>query len=355
MTELSLENLGWSSWFESQAVAGDGDSTFARVAAVDRDQFLLAGEAGFFRAKRSGKLLYDAPSLSQTPCVGDWVCVTKSPQDQFGMIHGVLDRKSYLRRRVAGDSADFQMIASNVDVVIVVQSCHYDFNINRLERYIVMAMDGGAIPVILLTKVDLVTPEVLADQINQIRNAGITEPVVPLSNVTGVGIENLTAILSPGKTYCFVGSSGVGKSTIINTLMGRDTLATQWVSATGEGKHTTVRRELLLLDNGAMVIDNPGMRELGMLDAEDGIQASFRDIQVLSAQCRFRDCTHTGEPGCAVQQAVERGEMDGDHYENYVKLKDESQFYQMSYAEKRKKDRDFGRFIKTAKKDLRKK
>ena len=353
MQHSNLEALGWDSWFEEQArIRCDPTGAVARVAAVDRDQFLLLNENGAFRAKLSGKFMYESASSLELPCVGDWVCVEKSQADQFGLVRGVLGRKTRLRRKAAGESVEYQMIAANVDVVIIVQSCHYDFNLKRLERYLVMVRDGGATPYVLLTKIDLVGQEVLAAQLAQIKSAGVTAPVLTLSNVTREGIDELKGVLSPGKTYCFIGSSGVGKSTIINGLVGRAVLETKVVSGTGEGRHTTVRRELIVLENGAMVIDNPGMREFGVLGAEGGIDASYSDIVALSSQCHFRDCTHTNEPGCAVLKALETGEIAAGHYENFVKLKSESEYYQMSAAEKRKKDKDFGRFIKSAKKDL---
>ena len=353
MNKSNLDSLGWDSWFEAQieSLCAE-DNCIARVAAVDRDQLLLLGQAGAFRAKLSGKYLCGSVSGSKRPCVGDWVCVETAEYGQFGRVSGIFDRRTCLRRRAAGESVEYQMIAANVDFVIIVQSCHYDFNLKRLERYLVMINNGGASPLILLTKTDLVTVEVLADQIEQIRSAGISDPVATLSNVTRAGLDELRSSLSAGKTYCFVGSSGVGKSTIINNLLGRNRMATNVVSSTGEGRHTTVRRELIVLQNGALVIDNPGMREFGVFAADEGIEASYPDILALAKECRFRDCTHSNEPGCAVLNALERGEIDAEHYGNFAKLRRESEHNRLSYAQKRKKDREFGRFIKTGKKGL---
>lgn len=351
--ETNIETLGWNSWFAEQAeLQCDLTSTVARVVAVDRGQLLLLNEMGAFRAKLSGKYVFESNVSLDLPCIGDWVCVEKTHDDEFGRVHSVLGRKTRLRRKEAGESVKYQMIAANIDFVIVAQSCHFDFNLKRLERYLVMVNEGGATPYILLTKTDLVAPETLADQLAQIKNAGIAWPVLTLSNVTQEGVDELKSMLSPGKTYCFVGSSGVGKSTIINGLVGRNMLETKAVSGTGEGRHTTVRRELIILENGAMVIDNPGMREFGIISSEGGVEANFSDIVALASQCHFRNCTHADEPGCSVLKALETGELTSEHYGNFIKLRGESELNLMSSAEKRKKDKGFGRFTKIAKKDL---
>jgi ribosome biogenesis GTPase len=345
-------DLGWRAATPPDAACASG-LCLARVAAVDRDKLLLVDPEGTFRGKLAGGYRHRHADPLDLPCVGDWVCVACPPGDGLAVVHALLARHATLRRKSAGESVDYQVIAANVDCVVVVQSCHFDFNLKRLERYLVMARAGGAEALILLTKTDLVAPEVLAAQLDEIRAAGIAEPVVALSNVTEAGIESLRQAMRPGLTYCFVGSSGVGKSTLINRLLGGARQETGGVSGTGEGRHTTVRRELIRLEGGALVIDNPGMREFGVLGAAAGLDDRYADIADHAARCRYRDCSHAGEPGCAVRAAVESGELSREHVENYEKLKQEAAYNQMSYADKRHKDRAFGRFIKSVKKGLR--
>lgn len=349
---INLARLGWNEWFEERLKCAPED-TIARVAAVDRDLLLLMDQTGTFRAKLAGSYLYRHHLSQEIPCVGDWVCAEKNPTDDFGLVLMLLERRTALRRKSAGGSIEYQMIAANVDYVIIVQSCHFDFNPKRLERYLVMVRDGGANPFVLLTKTDLVEPEVIASQLAEIRAAGVTAPVLTLSNVTREGIDDLKRMLLPARTYCFIGSSGVGKSTIINQLLGREMLQTKDLSGTGEGRHTTVRRELIIIEGGALVVDNPGMREFGILGADNGIRDSFSDIIRLASGCRYRNCSHANEPGCAVREALNSGDISQKHYDNYIKLREESEFHHMSYVEKRKKDRDFGRYIKSVKRDLR--
>jgi ribosome biogenesis GTPase len=349
-----LNELGWNDWFAQRANCKPTESV-ARVAAVDRDQLLLIDQSGHFRAKLSGRYLHHHHLNQELPCVGDWVCVEKQSGDSFAMIQAILERRTSLRRKTAGNAMDYQMIAANMDYALIVQSCHFDFNPKRLERYLVMVMEGGAEPCILLTKTDLVSPAVLATQLAEIQSIGITAPVVPLSNVTGDGLQEVKQLLLPGMTYCFIGSSGVGKSTLINQLIGSDRMETRSVSESGEGQHTTVRRELIRLDGGALVIDNPGMREFGILDAEEGIASSYSHVTSLASRCRYQDCNHTGEPDCAVVAAVTVGEISQESLDSFLKLKKESELNDMSYAKKRKKDRGFGRHIKKAKNDLRNK
>jgi ribosome biogenesis GTPase / thiamine phosphate phosphatase len=347
-----LQALGYDEWFAERAesVLEPGQSV-ARVTAVDRGSYLVRGERGEGRAELSGRLRYTTESSPDLPCVGDWVCVDET-SPELAIIQAVLPRKTFVRRKLPGRAVDFQMIAANIDNAFIVQSCHYDFNLRRLDRYLVVAREGGIEPVVVLSKIDLVSRAELETMTRDIREAGISSTVVGLSNNSGEGLDELRGLLAPGKTYCLLGSSGVGKSTLINRLLGSDTLETKAVSATGEGVHTTARRHLLTLESGAMLIDTPGMRELGLLGASDGVEDSFAEVGHLAAGCRFSDCTHTKEPGCAVLAAVDAGELSKDRYDSYLKLKKETEFYDLSYTEKRQKDRDLGRFYKTAKEDV---
>ncbi len=350
---MDVKGLGWSAWFEERAggCRGPGDA-LARVVAVDRDQLLLMDGAGTFRAVLPGAWLHRHRSPGDLPCVGDWVCAEGRSGDGLALVRAVLERRTALRRRAPGSAHDWQMIAANLDGAFVVQSCRFDFNVKRLERYLVMVAEGGADARILLTKTDLVGADALAALVAGIRAAGIAAPVLGLSTVTRAGLAELERTLEPGRTYCFVGSSGVGKSTLINELAGRALLDTADVSATGEGRHTTVRRELIVLESGALVIDNPGMREFGVVLSGDAVEGGFPDIAALASGCRYRDCSHTTEPDCAVLAALAAGAIGREHYDNFVKLTEESAFHELSHAERRKKDRDFGRFLKSAKQDL---
>jgi ribosome biogenesis GTPase len=346
---MELRDLGFDdSRAESAREHCSADLSVARVTAVDRGRYVIRDQHGELPAGLTGRLQFVAESSVDLPCVGDWVCVRCLDDRSHATIHGVLPRRSYLRRKAPGQDIDFQMIAANIDVAFLIQACHVDFNVRRLERYLVMVREGHVEPVLLLTKIDLVSAAALQSLIDAIRRAGIDAPIDTLSSVTGAGLDRVRELLVPGKTYCLLGSSGVGKTTLINRLAGDAGLQTREVSHTGEGRHTTTRRQLVVLQGGALLIDMPGMRELGMLGVSSALDDAFADVAELATNCRFTDCRHSGEPGCAVRAAIERHDLSEERLQNYLKLGKESAFHDLSYVERRKKDRDFGRFVHAA-------
>ena len=347
---MKLRDFGFDQWFEAYTTEFRLDGCgFARISAVDRGSYLIKDALREVPAELSGKLTYQIDHSVDLPCVGDWVTAQYHNHDTAAIIHQVFPRKTFLRRKTPGKNIDFQMIAANIDTAFIVQSCQFDFNPSRLDRYLIMATDGQVEPIVILTKTDLIAPDEL-DQKLAIVSSVTKARVIALSNITGIGFDEFQQTLSSGKTYCLLGSSGVGKTTLINRLIGQEAFETRAVSSTGEGTHTTSRRQLIVLSQGAMLIDTPGMRELGIVGAGDGVNVGFEEFVVLSAKCRYANCSHEHEPGCAVRAAVEKGELHKDRYSNYIKLKKESEHYEMSYPDKRKKDKAFGRFIKSAKK-----
>ena len=353
---MDLSQLGFDQWFQNTFIefARQGFSA-ARVARVDRERYPVRNGFGEVQAEATGRLVFSAESAEDLPCVGDWVLVQYHNDGELAIIHEVLPRKTLLRRKSAGTKIEVQMIAANIDTAFIVQSCDNNFNLRRMERYLVMVREGRVEPVILLSKSDLISPEELDVKISQIRDSQIDARIIAISNQTADGLQSLKPALEPSKTYCLLGSSGVGKTTLINTLLGREEYDTQPVREKDDrGRHTTTRRELAILDNGALLIDTPGMREMGLIMAGETIERNFADIHDLAQNCRFSDCTHTVEAGCAVLEAVRTGHASEERYQSYRKLIKESEFNEMSYYERRQKDKKFGKMVKTAKEQLKK-
>jgi ribosome biogenesis GTPase len=354
---MELSDLGFDDWFLRQRNERQRpELSVARITRVDRDRYLVRNETNEVQAEPAGKLLYSVESSQDLPCVGDWGLVQYYNDGNLAIIHDLLPRRTFLRRKAAGNKVDFQMIASNIDVALIMQSCDNNFNLRRMERYLVIANEGHIEPIILLSKSDLISPEDLEQRLSEIGQAHISAQVIAFSNMSWDGLQTIRQALEKGRTYCLLGSSGVGKTTLLNHLLDREEFETNPVrEKDGRGRHTTARRQLSVLDNGALLIDTPGMRELGMIAVGTSIEGSFSDIHNVSTRCRFKDCTHTIEPGCAILKAVENGELDEDRYRNYLKLMKESEFHHMSYSERRKKDKEFGRMIKVAMKHMRRK
>src|SRR5512137_1764809 len=243
---MKLSDIGFDQWFQEHVsdLRQEGHGV-ARISAVDRGSYLIRNELAEIPAELSGKFYFQVQSSVDLPCVGDWVTVQYHNDDSAAIIHRVFPRRTFLRLKSAGEKVDFQMIATNIDIAFIVQSCHFDFNVRRMDRYLVMAADGGVEPIVVLTKTDLIAPEELAQKLAAITSSTITARVLALSNITGIGFDEFQQVLVSGRTYCLLGSSGVGKTTLRNRLIGQDAFDTKAVSGTGEGIHTTVRRQLI--------------------------------------------------------------------------------------------------------------
>jgi ribosome biogenesis GTPase len=310
-----LDALGWDAEFASAFEQLQDDNLFpARVAAQHRGEYVLLAEAEEVRAKAAGRLFYEHKVGGQLPAVGDWVGVTPP-----ATISSILPRRSAFIRKQAGDDSTEQVLAANVDAAFLLAGLDDDFSLRRLERYITTAWESGASPIVVLTKADLcddVPAAVLA-----VESVAIGVPVHAVSNVLGTGLDALAPYLQPGRTVVLLGSSGVGKSTLLNRLAGTEVMRTRAVAADGTGRHTTVHRELVPLAGGGLVIDTPGLRELQFWEGD--ITAAFEDIEALATECRFRNCAHTTEPGCAVLAATDAGTLELDRLRSWRKLQRE--------------------------------
>ena len=345
----NLEKIGFGEWL-LETVAPESLEQFdiARVIAVHKDSYTISNGEVDVLAELVGKIIFCASSPVDYPAVGDWVLANFYDENTFAIIHEILPRKSILKRKTPGKKVDFQLIAANIDVAFIVQSLNENFNLRRLERYLVMVNDGKVKPIVLLSKSDLLGQEAIAGITAEIHKIFPHLQVVSFSNENESDLDKVKGIMHAGLTYCLLGSSGVGKTTLINNLIGESKYITKTVSKKeSKGRHATTHRQMIKLESGALVVDTPGMRELGNFSVDSGIGETFTEISDLSEKCQFNDCTHVNEKGCAVLNAVENGQLSSERYQNYIKMNKESVYNEMSYIEKRKKDKQFGKFCKT--------
>ena len=348
MDTKHLSILGFDSWFEPHLDNLTlSDCELARVVSVHRDSYKISKGRGEVFAELAGRFLFASDSPLELPTTGDWVAVQFYDDDSHAIIHELLPRKTLLKRKHAGRQVDVQLIASNIDEAFIIQSLNDDFNLRRLERYLVMVHQSEITPVVLLSKSDLMGESEIEQRTAQIHSLMPDIEVIPFSNENGHHIDAIINRLQAGKTYCMIGSSGVGKTTLLNKLLEDEYFDTAPIREDdSKGRHTTTARQLTPLNCGAIMIDTPGMRELGNFSVEHGLDETFSDVIELSRECRFSDCSHQNEKGCAIQSAIESGDLSRERYQNYLNLKKESDFYEMSYQEKRHKDKAFGKMVK---------
>ena len=319
---LDLGTLGWDDVFaEHFSPYGATGLIPGRVAVQHRGAWDVLTALGSLRCDATGRLYGDAASPAELPAVGDWVALAARLEEHAGTIQAVLPRRTKFSRKTAWQAAEEQVLAANVDVVFLVSSLNEDLNLRRLERYLTLAWESGAQPVIVLTKADLV--DHVGDATATLRAVATGVPVHAISNRTGAGLDDVRTYLQPGVTAALLGSSGVGKSTLVNVLAGEELLETREIRQDGKGRHTTVRRELVQLPGGGLLIDTPGMRELQLWEAVDGIGEAFEDVVSVFGECRFNDCAHESEPGCAVKEALADGRLAPERWESYLKLQRE--------------------------------
>ncbi len=354
-TITRLEDLGYYEELEVFRLENNLNSfEVGRVIAEHKERFIIKTMKGEFEAEITGHMRFTAKSREDFPAVGDWVALTTYESD-FAIIHRIFPRFSVIKRQAVGQFGEIQIIATNIDYAFLVQAVDRDFNINRLERYLTICNSSKVSTIIVLSKIDLIDKQRISDILESIKVRIKNVPVIAISNESQDGYDAIKAKIEKGKTYCMLGSSGVGKSTLINNLSGKSLMRTDAISqSTNKGRHVTSHRELVILENGGIMVDNPGMREVGITDSTSGLEITFDLIFGLSQNCKFIDCTHTNEIGCSVTEAVEKGEIDKASYDNFLKMEREKAYFESTVAEKRKKDKEFGKIMKNYKKDMNK-
>ena len=344
---MKLEDIGYNNKIEKLRIENNlNDFEIGRVVSEHKERYVVKNETGEYEAEITGNMRFSANGREDFPAVGDWVALT-TYDSGFSIIHKIIPRLSVISRQAVGHFGEIQLIGANIDFGLIVQAADRDFNINRLERYLTICYSSKISPVIVITKIDLIPElsktEIIENITQRIKNV----PVFAISNETQDGYEELKAIIQKGKTFCMLGSSGVGKSTLLNNLSGRKIMRTGSISeSTSKGRHVTSHRELIILENGGILIDNPGMREVGIVDTASGLETTFDTIFNFSQNCKFKDCTHTNETGCSVIKAVEDGELDKSFLENYHKMERERSYFEESQVERRKKEKIFGKIVK---------
>ncbi|MEO1051225.1 MAG: ribosome small subunit-dependent GTPase A [Bacteroidota bacterium] len=345
--KYNIKDLGFKEYLSEYRTNNNLESfSVGRVILEHKERYVVLTEQGEITCELIGNLRFTAQNRSDLPAVGDWVALNEYDTDK-GLIHAIYPRENVLERQAVGRNGEKQIIASNIDYGLIVQSVNRDYSINRLERYITICHAANIEPVIILNKIDLIEQEQLNDILNAVSNRIKGISVLAISNLTGEGLDQIRPLIKAGKTYCLLGSSGVGKSTMINSLMGDSIMKTGAISESiDRGKHVTTHRELIALKTGGVIIDNPGMREVGITDSSSGLVLTFEQIYELAKDCKFNDCSHQNEKGCAILAALDSGELSEETYENFMKLEREQAHFSATVHEKRKKDKAFGKMVK---------
>jgi len=344
---MTLDELGYYSVIDKYKKEFNWNSfETGRVTQEHKERYIISTGEKEYTAEITGNLRFSSSDRTDFPAVGDWVAFKKY-EEVFALIHHIFPRKTLIERQAVEKFGEKQIIAANIDKAFIIQGFDQDFNINRIERYLTIVKNAKVDPIIIFSKADLISDHEIESRLVEIKSRIKHVPVIVLSNLTKKGIELISHILRKGLTFCCLGSSGVGKSTLINTLAGEELLKTNDISdSTHKGKHTTSYRELIVLKSGGILIDTPGMREIGMHESSDGIELTFDLISQLTKSCAFSDCMHIHEEGCAVKAAIERGEIAQESLDNYLKIDRENRRFTESISEKRRKEKAFGRMCK---------